>query len=93
MGSVSRVQKSLSTHGEGLDVAGQGEVGGKMVMLETGWKADRHPKSSYIAGQGLWMDQCYHCSGWPSPSLQYQGRAFGFAALSGEWGLMSAWVS
>lgn len=50
MGSVSRVQQSLSTHGEGLDVAGQGEVGGKMVMLETGWKADRHPKSSYIAG-------------------------------------------
>lgn len=41
----------------GLDVAGQREVGGKTVMLENGWKAERHPKSSYPAARGfVWIN-------------------------------------
>lgn len=62
VGSVSRVQKSLvlvarmALTVRGLDVAEQG-VGGKMVMLENGWKAERHPKSSYPAARGFgWLN-------------------------------------
>lgn len=41
----------------GLDVAGRGKFGGKTVMLETGWKAERHPKSSYPAARDFrWIN-------------------------------------